>query len=79
MNNQLETDIRLGQIQASILALHEQRRQIVDSQDPLERQRLLHAHREEMYQHMLITRASGALGQSTIGPKYEQKEDNDYE
>ncbi len=66
-------------IDDSLLALHDQRRQIVGEKNPLERQRLMRAHREEMYQHMLITRASGTLGQNSIGSEYGQKYHNDFE
>jgi len=78
MKNQQAMDKKIRAVQDSMLTMHEQRRQIMDEQDPMERQRLMHQHREEMYQHMLITRASGTLGQSSIGSQYEQKSDNDY-
>lgn len=79
MKIQQEMDRMFRAIQDSTLVMHEQRRQIMDEQDPLERQRLMHQHREEMYQHMLITRASGTLGRSAMGSECGQKNVNDYE
>lgn len=80
MNSLYYVDKQFDVIEKSVMAMHDRRRQVILSEpDPLERQRLMHEHRAEMYEHLFVTRKSGASDLDMMDTAYEQRNDAGYE
>ena len=76
MTNPQGMEQKMGEMQDSMLKMHEQMHKIMDAKNPQERESLVQAHRHMLQQHMSAMKDGGMMGgaaESGMGAGQEQK------